>query len=127
MSEEEGKGGEGDDVDQPPSMSSSSHNNVILSLRDNYYKDTLWRRFKKLGKVRDKDGEARTGDELYSLFKVKMGETGMFCKYEGNRVVVVNDDKAFKSEYTSTKRTNGIMNVVCVCVCIGFTLPSSDP
>ncbi len=51
-----------------------------------------------LGMTRDKDTEARIGNEIFSLFKQKVGETGRFFKYEGNRVIEVNDERALKSE-----------------------------
>ena len=69
-----------------------------------------------LGKTRDKDSEARIGNEIFSLFKQKMGETGMFFKYKGNRVIEVNDERALKSEYEPMK---------CVCVYVFFLLCSS--
>ena len=67
-----------------------------------------------LGKTRDKDNEARIGNEIFSLFKKKVGEAGRFFKYEGNRVIEVNDERALKSEYEP-------MKCVCVCVCV-FTM-----
>ena len=76
----------------------STPSRVFLSLRNNYYKDTMWRYFRMLGMTRDKDTEARIGNEIFSLFKQKVGETGRFFKYEGNRVIEVNDERALKSE-----------------------------
>ena len=76
----------------------STPSRVILSLRNNYYKDTMWRYFRMLGMTRDKDTEARIGNEIFSLFKQKVGETGRFFKYEGNRVIEANDERALKSE-----------------------------
>jgi hypothetical protein len=51
-----------------------------------------------LGKTRDRDGETRIGNKIFSLFKQKVGETGRFFKYAGNRVIEVNDERALKSE-----------------------------
>jgi hypothetical protein len=51
-----------------------------------------------LGMTRDKDTEARIGNEIFSLFKQKVGETGRFFKYEGNRVIEANDERALKSK-----------------------------
>ena len=76
----------------------STPSRVILSLRNNYYKDTMWRYFRMLGMTRDKDTEARIGNEIFSLFKQKVGETGRFFKYEGNRVIEANDERALKSK-----------------------------
>ncbi len=86
----------------------STPSRVFLSLRNNYYKDTMWRYFRMLGTTRDKDSEARIGNEIFSLFKQKVGESGRFFKYKGIRVIEVNDERALKSEYEPMK---------CVCVC----------
>jgi hypothetical protein len=76
----------------------STPSRVILSFRNNYYKDTMWRYFRMLGKTRDRDRETQIGNEIFSLFKQKVGETGRFFKYEGNRVIEANDERALKSE-----------------------------
>ena len=76
----------------------STPSRVILSFRDNYYKDIMWRYFRMLGKTRDRDRETRIGNKIFSLFKQKVGETGRFFKYAGNRVIEVNDERALKSE-----------------------------
>ncbi len=68
-----------------------------------------------LGKTRDKDSEARIGNEIFSLFKQKVGEAGRFFKYEGNRVIEVNDERALNSEYEPMK---------WVCVCFYYALRS---
>jgi hypothetical protein len=78
-------------------------NNVILSFRNNYYKDIMWRHFRMLGKTRDKVTETRIGNEIFSMFKQDMGESGIFLKYEGARVVELNDEKALASEYGTMK------------------------
>jgi hypothetical protein len=52
-----------------------------------------------LGKTRDKEKEARIGNEIFSLFKQKIGETGKFFKQVGGQVIEVNDARALESEY----------------------------
>ena len=72
---------------------------VILSLTDDYYKETMWRHYRILGKTRDSGREAEIGSEIFSLFKQKLGENGNFFKRVHDQDVVVNDDKALASKY----------------------------
>ncbi|KAL3791215.1 hypothetical protein ACHAW5_008519 [Stephanodiscus triporus] len=81
-------------------------NNVILSFRNNYYKDIMWRHFRMLGKARDKVSETRIGNEIFSLLKQNMGESGIFLKYEGARVFELNDEKALAKIMADIYRRN---------------------
>jgi hypothetical protein len=74
---------------------------VVLSLNDDYYKNTMWRYYRVLGKTRDIDWETQVGNEIFSLFKQKMGGTGRFFKRQSDRVqdVEVDNEKALCSEY----------------------------
>ncbi|KAL3808619.1 hypothetical protein ACHAXA_009000 [Cyclostephanos tholiformis] len=79
---------------------------VVLSFHDNYYKKTMWRNFRMLGKTRDKEKEARIGNEIFSLFKQKIGETGKFFKQVGGQVIEVNDARALEKIVADIYRRN---------------------
>jgi len=75
-----------------------AENDVILSFRDPSYKATMFKRFRKLGTVRNSDDNNAAADELFQLFK-KGG--GRFFKTFGGSIEVeeVDEKAALASEY----------------------------
>jgi len=75
-----------------------AENDIVLSLKDPYYKATMFKRFRKLGKVRNVDDNNTAADELLQLFKKGGGR--FFRGFRGSiEVEEVDDQSALASEY----------------------------
>ena len=78
----------------------SSCHDVILSLSDDYYKSTMWKYYRILGKDKDTDRKNQIGNEVLSLLKQRLGTSGKFFKRMGNEDFEVDSKVALASECT---------------------------
>lgn len=84
---------------EPDRNSTSSSSNIILSLTDPYYHDTMLSHYQILGKARDPEKESDFADRLFNLFKSKLGESGNFYKRDRDYDMKVNDETAYQSKF----------------------------
>lgn len=65
-------------------MSLPSSNNVIISLHNEYYKQTMWSHYRLLGKTNNADTEREMANTVLGIFQAKLAKTnGKFYKQVG--------------------------------------------
>lgn len=98
----------GDNSSQPtesnataaPDESKPGKNDIILSLMDECYRKEMWRQFNILGKERDTERENEVCDDVFELFKQKLGRGGgKFFKGSHGDVFEVDDATARGSKF----------------------------
>ena len=52
-----------------PEVEASPRTHIVLSLTDDFYKETMWRYYRILGRTRDHDKEVATGNDIFTFFK----------------------------------------------------------
>ena len=77
-----------------------AENDIVLSLKNSYYKATMFTQFRKLGIVRNADDDNAAADELFQLFKKGGGRFFKVIRYSSsNEIEEVGDQSALASEY----------------------------
>lgn len=84
--------------------SNNGNTDVILSLRNEQYKQIMWKQFNILGKTRDNAREENVAYELWTQFRNKKeGTTGAICFYTldrgGKNRLRVEENEALESEF----------------------------
>ena len=70
-----------------------AENDIVLSLKDPYYKATMFKRFRKLGIVRNADDDNAAADELFQLFKKGGGRFFKVIRYSSSNEIEEVDEK----------------------------------
>jgi len=89
--------------------SKPTQNDVVLSLMDDYYKDIMWKYFRKLGIDRVKVEEDAAIDKILTTLKQRVGQKGKYLKRDqttGHCVVVSENDARAKVMHDIRRRVS---------------------
>ena len=70
-----------------------AENDIVLSLKNSYYKATMFTQFRKLGIVRNADDDNAAADELFQLFKKGGGRFFKVIRYSSSNEIEEVDEK----------------------------------
>jgi len=89
---------------QRKTSSKPGERDIILSLTDKNYKETMWRYFNILGTTRDSQRENEICKEVITFLKEKMGDEGSFFKRSLEKDYRVNDAAAREKIMSDIRR-----------------------
>ena len=75
----------------PPSSNTNNNNIVILSLKDQSYKEIIWTKFNILGRTRDNTREENVAYELWTNY-IQKNVTFYRLERGGDRIRLTNDE-----------------------------------